>query len=41
VLSKFPEVVGVAKYWARRIGGGPVRIIEHKEPGAGMAPAHR
>jgi GT2 family glycosyltransferase len=41
VLAKFPEVVGVAKYWARRISGGPVRIIEHKEPEAGMAPAHR
>jgi len=41
VLAKFPQVVGVARYWARRIAGGPVRIIEHKGPGAGMAPAHR
>jgi GT2 family glycosyltransferase len=41
VLAKFPQVVGVATYWLRRIGGGPIRIIEHKGPEAGMARPRR
>ena len=37
VVGKFPQAVGLARYWAGRIGGRPSRIIEYK--GADAAPA--
>ena len=30
VLAKFAHVVGIAKYWTRRIRGTPIRIIEYR-----------
>jgi GT2 family glycosyltransferase len=30
VVAKFPELVGMLKYWLRRIRGTPVRIIEYR-----------
>jgi GT2 family glycosyltransferase len=30
VAGKFPQAIGVAKYWSGRIGGRPSRIIEYK-----------
>jgi GT2 family glycosyltransferase len=30
VLAKFPHVVGMAKYWSRRIRGKPAQIIEYR-----------
>ena len=36
VLGKFPELVGVMKYAARRIRGGPAQIIEYR--GTATAP---
>jgi GT2 family glycosyltransferase len=30
VVGKFPQAIGVARYWAGRIGGRPSRIIEYK-----------
>jgi GT2 family glycosyltransferase len=35
VLAKFPHVIGIGKYWWRRILGKPAQIIEHR--GAGTA----
>ena len=30
VIAKFPQVVGIAKYWSRRIRGKPTQIIEYR-----------
>jgi GT2 family glycosyltransferase len=30
-LSKFPNLQGMATFWARRLTGGAIRIIEHKQ----------
>ena len=30
VVGKFPQTVGIMKYWWRRIRGTPVRIIEYR-----------
>ena len=30
VIAKFPHVVGVVKYWSRRIRGKPAQIIEYR-----------
>ena len=37
VVGKFPQALGLARYWAGRLGGRPSRIIEYK--GADAAPA--
>ena len=37
VTGKFPQAVGLARYWAGRIGRRPSRIIEYK--GSDAAPA--
>jgi hypothetical protein len=38
VLAKFPHVVGMAKYWSRRIRGKPAQIIEYRGTAAAAAP---
>ena len=30
VLAKFPHVLGIAKYWSRRIRGMPAQLIEYR-----------
>ena len=30
VIAKFPQVVGITKYWSRRIRGKPTQIIEYR-----------
>ena len=37
VVAKFPHVVGIVKYWWRRIRGKPAQIIEYRGAGAAYA----
>ena len=39
VVGKFPQAIGVVKYWACRIGGRPSGLIEYKGSGVGAHPA--
>ena len=33
VMAKFPQVIGIVKYWSRRIRGEPAQIIEYRGAG--------
>lgn len=40
VIAKFPHVVGIAKYWSRRIRRKPTQIIEYRTTAAAATTAH-
>jgi GT2 family glycosyltransferase len=40
VLAKFPQVVGIAKYWSRYIRGKPAQLIEYRGASAAAATTH-
>jgi hypothetical protein len=40
VLAKFPQVVGIAKYWSRYIRGKPAQLIEYRGTSTAAATTH-
>jgi GT2 family glycosyltransferase len=40
VIAKFPHVIGVVKYWSRRIRGSPAQIIEYRGTAVAAAAPH-
>ena len=40
VVAKFPQVVGIATYWSRRIRGKPTQIIEYRDNHVAATAAH-
>jgi GT2 family glycosyltransferase len=40
VMAKFPQVIGIATYWSRRIRGKPAQIIEYRATPVAATAAH-
>ena len=40
VLAKFPQVVGIVKYWSRYIRGKPAQLIEYRGASTAAATTH-